>query len=448
MINSPFISLTRMRFYPIMQAINSEPTGYGVAFYDGERLFCMGEALELGRDVTAICITPTQPSIESSWDSSEFSASFAWAYLTSETKIQPKGPELPFLSHPDRTHPDVIYLEQALDVLRYGVTTKNRTAVPTHKINGHSATFDFSLGAPLLTTKFVGGANVFREMRWMLAGESNNNVLREMGCTIWDEWATKDGSLGPVYGAMWRHWPDVRVIDRHEDDIKTTLDQLKGRGFTITAETDDVIVLSREVDQVANVLHQLKNNPNDRRMLITGLNPSFTPYGDLTPIENAEQGQQALPPCHLLYHFQTTPISLNNRRALYAAKHPEHGPLKLVTAAMMNEAGIPEYYLDLNLVQRSADLFLGVPYNRFAAYSMMSVFCKLTNMQIRNFRHDTGDTHIYCNHIEQILFQMEQPIGPRCTAEIEVESLEKIVEATLTVSGYKPGPKIKGDVAV
>lgn len=450
MVNtSHTVTLQSMRFYAIVHGFMGHPTQTTVAFFDGINFFAFGEQLIKGETLVGISSTPEPIAPDAEIPCLD---SNLYVAINKETTIEGDGKRYPFMEHTDHSHPDVIFLHQALCILRFGMTTQNRTAVNTRKVNMLSAKFDFRQGSTMLTTKSLGAQNVLKELRWMLSGDSNNNTLRATGCTIWDEWADENGNLGPVYGAMWVHWPDRRFIRRDTPDMENVLQKMYSRGFTLEQEGPNGVVLFREVNQVEKVLNKLLNNPNDRRIMITGLNPSFTPYDDLTPVENAREGQQALPPCHLLYHFLTSPMSFNDRLSCYQNRLGENAmpvaDLVKLTEKQLDALRVPRYFLDLNMYQRSADFFLGVPYNRTACYQMTLYFAAKANMVPRFFKHDTGDSHLYVNHVDQIALQMEQPIGPRCFGEILGAEDNDVTQIKFKLHGYIPGIKITGDVAV
>lgn len=371
-IEATEIRLDSMRFYPVVLGFMGHPIQTAAAFFDGQHCYAFGEKLFPGDNLVGIASSLTPVSPDSDLPAID---SLEYVRIKGTTQILGDGKTYPFMNHPDLSHPDVVYLYQALDILRQGVTTQNRTAVNTHKANLHSATFDVRLGAPTLTTKSVGAQNAFKELRWMLSGDSNNNTLRATGCTIWDEWATETGDLGPVYGAMWVHWPDRRFVRLDTPDLGNVLQKLYDRGFTLEQEGPNGVVLFREINQVDNVIRKLRERPNDRRILITGLNPSFTPYDDLSPVDNARDGQQALPPCHLLYHFLTAPMSRLDRLKHYQDSLGDNAlpvaDLITLTDAKLDALNVPRYYLDLDMYQRSADFFLLLPPHRNAQYATM-----------------------------------------------------------------------------
>lgn len=432
-----------LNFYPIRLRSGAVM----IAFFDGANFFANGKMVghhastDPLADYCPIAVAPTPSGVPASpiADSDWVSCDDIYNHPSMHFE------DVPFMRHADKTHPDVVYLNQALDILRYGQYSGNRTDTDTITINSSHANLDFRKGAPLLTTKFMAPKNVFEETKWMLSGEGNIAPLKANGCNIWNGWANAQGDLGPVYGVQWRHWTDRRLVNKQgpeldSAEIAATLRQMRERGFVCEYENNDIAVMIREIDQVQNVIDALKNNPTDRRMMITGLNPSFTPYGDLSPSENADIGQQALPPCHVLYHFLTSPIPHADRLAIAGQEQ--------ATADELDAAGVPAYYLDMNLYQRSADFFLGAPYNRYSSHCMMGFFGHIANMVPRYFDHTTGSTHFYVNHIEQILTQMAQPVGEIPQSTISVTSLENITQATVSVTGYTPGIKLKGAVAI
>lgn len=481
-------------------------------------------------------------------------------------------------------HVDMQYLSAAQDILENGTFSDNRTDTGTQKLFGHMMKFDQRIGLPVLTTKHIDTDNIAKELAWLLRGEDNVNSLKADGCNIWNGWATDAGDLGPVYGVQWRCWDDIRLVDC-ENGGQNVEDFLSKHGYELINQLGDSgkFVYKKKYDQIAEVIDSLKNNPNDRRMLVTGLNPGYTPVTSIeisgeerlefwlkgeiaqleadelwvqqqkehaenpnntvpigarefalsnlystcvhesaspnwdpendpdhleillneinapttrpfAPKENAAVGQQALPPCHMIFQLGTAPMTLKQREqmwvdqreqtllnddlwrdevgveefdlawvaksqaqqelvSLFGDNRPADEDDVMMSAedkhTMLTNAGIPEYYLDLAMYQRSADWFLGVPYN-IASYSMMlCLFAKLTNMVARNFVHMFGDYHIYDNHREQILEQMNNPIHPMPTLTIrDIDDIDDITWEHFEVHNYIPGPKIRGKVAI
>ena len=260
------------------------------------------------------------------------------------------------------------YEDLLREVLETGTPKGDRTGTGTRSVFGRQIRYDLAAGFPLLTTKRVHFTSVAVELLWFLRGESNVAFLREHGVTIWDEWADEAGELGPVYGVQWRSWPD-------------------GAGGTI--------------DQIANVIEQIRDNPNSRRHLVTAWNP-------------AEVDNQALPPCHAMFQFY-----------------------------------VADGKLSCQLYQRSADLFLGVPFN-IASYALLTqMIAAQTGLGLGEFVWTGGDCHIYDNHVEQVERQLAREPFPYPTLALaERDSIFDYELADLEVIGYQHHPGIKAPVAV
>lgn len=254
-------------------------------------------------------------------------------------------------------------------ILAEGIKKDDRTGTGTLSIFGHQARYDLADGFPLLTTKRVHFKSILHELLWFIAGDSNVRYLQEHGVRIWNEWADENGELGPIYGVQWRSWPTP------------------GGG---------------KIDQLSNVIQQIQQNPNSRRLLVSAWNVADIP-------------RMNLPPCHVLFQ-------------LYVA----------------------EGRLSLQLYQRSADVFLGVPFN-IASYALLLLMvAQVTKLQPGEFIHTTGDTHLYLNHIEQAHTQLareERPL-PRVELNRDVQSLFDFKYEDIQLIGYNPHPAIKAPIAV
>lgn len=264
-------------------------------------------------------------------------------------------------------------MKQYLDLLKHirdnGVVKQDRTGIGTKSIFGYQMRFDLQQGFPLLTTKKVHLKSIIYELLWFISGDTNIKYLKEHGVSIWDEWADTNGDLGPVYGHQWRSWP-----------------------------TPD----GKSIDQLANVIDTIKNNPDSRRILVSAWNPG-------------EVDKMALPPCHCLFQFY-----------------------------------VAEGKLSCQLYQRSADTFLGVPFN-IASYSLLTMMiAQVCGLQPGEFIHTTGDTHLYLNHIEQVNLQLsrEPRALPKMIINPEVNDLFSFKYEDFRLEGYEPWPKIKAPVAV
>ena len=261
------------------------------------------------------------------------------------------------------------YLDLLQHVLDHGTEREDRTGTGTVGVFGYQMRFDLGEGFPLLTTKKLHLRSIIYELLWFLRGETNIQYLHDHKVSIWDEWADENGDLGPVYGSQWRSWPD-------------------GHGGGI--------------DQIANVVNQIKTNPYSRRLMVTAWNP-------------AEIEHMALPPCHCLFQFY-----VDNGR------------------------------LSCQLYQRSADIFLGVPFN-IASYALLTMMmAQVCGLQPGEFVHTFGDAHIYKNHLDQVRLQLtrEPRQLPRMLINPERKDIFSFEYEDFTLEGYDPHPHIKGEVSV
>lgn len=264
-------------------------------------------------------------------------------------------------------------------ILDNGFEKEDRTGTGTISVFGYQMRFDLNEGFPLVTTKKVHLKSIIYELLWFLNGDTNIGYLKENGVRIWDEWADENGNLGPVYGHQWRNWN------------------------------------SEGIDQISEIIHTLKNNPDSRRMMVSAWNPSVMPDTKKSFSENVSNGKAALPPCHALFQFYVA----NNK-------------------------------LSCQLYQRSADVFLGVPFN-IASYALLTqMIAQVCNLELGDFVHTFGDVHIYKNHVEQVKLQLSRSIRPLPQMQLN-PSVKNIFDFTyddFTLIGYDPHPHIKADVAI
>lgn len=261
------------------------------------------------------------------------------------------------------------YEELLKHVYNNGTLKSDRTGTGTKSVFGYQMRFDLSEGFPMVTTKKVHLKSIIHELLWFLKGETNTQYLKENGVTIWDEWADEKGELGPVYGYQWRSWPAPD---------------------------------GKHIDQVSEVLQQLKTNPDSRRMIVSAWNVADLP-------------RMALMPCHAFFQFY-----------------------------------VADGKLSCQLYQRSADLFLGVPFN-IASYALLTLMvAQECNLKPGDFIHTLGDAHIYSNHFEQVELQLsrEPRAYPIMKLNPDVKSVFDFVYDDFTLENYDPWPAIKGKVAV
>ncbi len=274
------------------------------------------------------------------------------------------------------------YLELLEDILENGVVKGDRTGTGTTSVFGRQFRHNLANGFPLLTTKRLHFKSIANELIWFLSGNTNVAWLNQNGVTIWDEWATPDGELGPVYGKQWTAWP-----------------------------TKD----GGSINQIDYVVNTLRTNPNSRRILFHGWNPEYLPDESKSPVQNAEDGLMALPPCHLLYQFYVANGKLSSQ-----------------------------------LYIRSSDSFLGLPYNIASLALLTHMLAQQCDLVPYEIVISIGDLHAYANHMEQIELQLKRvpkPL-PRLNILRKPDSIYDYRFEDFQIEGYDPDPGIKAPIAI
>lgn len=254
-------------------------------------------------------------------------------------------------------------------VMQHGTKKEDRTGTGTVSVFGYQMRFDLQKGFPLVTTKKVHTRSIIHELLWFLKGDTNIKYLKDNGVSIWDEWADENGNLGPVYGYQWRSWPSAS---------------------------------GEHIDQISQLIDQIKKNPDSRRLLVNAWNVS-------------EISKMKLPPCHILFQFY-----------------------------------VADGKLSCQLYQRSADLFLGVPFN-IASYALLThMVAQVCDLEVGEFIHTLGDAHIYSNHFDQVNLQLTREPLPLPTLKLnpEVKNIFDFTYEDIAIENYQSHPAIKAAVAV
>ncbi len=281
------------------------------------------------------------------------------------------------------------YLDLLREILDHGTRKQDRTGTGTLSLFGHQMRFNLGTGFPLLTTKKVHLKSAIHELLWFLRGDTNIKYLKENGVSIWDEWADPQGELGPVYGYQWRSWPATEAAP------STLPRECRGAGATRPPG-------NRKIDQITWLVDEIKRNPDSRRLIVSAWNV-------------ADIDQMKLPPCHCLFQFY-----------------------------------VSEGKLSCQLYQRSADAFLGIPFN-IASYALLTcMVAQVCNLKPGEFIHTLGDAHLYLNHLEQAKLQMARkpyPL-PRMKLNPNVRSIFDFKYEDFTLENYQFHPAISAPIAV
>ncbi|MBE8214869.1 MAG: thymidylate synthase [Endozoicomonadaceae bacterium] len=275
-----------------------------------------------------------------------------------------------------------IYLNLLKKLIHSGYYKTDRTQTGVWSLFGKQIRFDLSKGFPLITTKKCHLRSIIHELLWFLKGDTNTQYLNDHHVSIWDAWATDTGDLGPIYGKQWRSW--------------------KGKN-------------NETIDQITQVIQDIKTNPNSRRLVVSAWNPSVLPDELKSPQDNAQQGYQALPPCHCLFQFY-----------------------------------IADGKLSCQLYQRSADIFLGVPFN-IASYALLTcMVAQVCNLKVGEFIHTFGDVHLYSNHIEQAKEQLNRKPFPLPSIQLnpKINNIFDFCYDDFKLINYQSHHAIKAPIAI
>jgi thymidylate synthase len=274
------------------------------------------------------------------------------------------------------------YLDLMQHVLDKGTHKGDRTGTGTKSVFGYQMRFDLSKGFPLVTTKKVHLKSIIHELLWFLKGDTKTQYLTENGVSIWNEWATEEGDLGPVYGYQWRNWPTPN---------------------------------GTHIDQIAELIEQIKSKPNSRRLIVSAWNVSDLPDEAISPQANVENGKMALAPCHAFFQFY-----------------------------------VADGKLSCQLYQRSADIFLGVPFN-IASYALLTMMiAQVCDLEPGDFVHTFGDAHLYSNHMEQVATQLaREPFGlPAMNINPDVKNIFDFTYEDFELADYECHPGIRAPIAI
>lgn len=325
---------------------------------------------------------------------------------------------------------DLQYLDLLRHTLENGKKRTDRTGTGTIGQFGTKLSFRISEKFPLLTSKKVHWPSVVHELLWFLKGDTNIKYLNDNGVKIWDAWADDNGDLGPVYGAQWRSW----FVDDAHGGVK--------------------------IDQIAELVSNLRNDPFSRRHIVSAWNPAVLPNPTKSPRLNAAEGMQALPPCHTMFQFYVEELTFAERLRISSQYGMDWGNHTRVVRdeyemGLMDKAGVPRLGLSCQLYQRSADLFLGVPFN-IASYSLLNyLVAKTVDMHPMDFDWCGGDTHIYLNHVDQVNEQLTRikdggdfPEAPTVRIKVKRDRLEDYIFDDIELLNYNPLPGIKAPISV
>ncbi|EJL9953843.1 thymidylate synthase [Salmonella enterica] len=336
------------------------------------------------------------------------------------------------------------------NILDEGHVKGDRTGTGTLSVFGRQMRFDLRKGFPLVTTKKLHLRSIIHELLWFLNGDTNTKYLEDNGVTIWREWQDENGDLGEIYGAQWRRWKDVKLVPKKNAAL---LEKLQDAGYADYGDADDgsqmfdARVLLKEHDQIQTVMGQLRNDPDSRRIIVSAWN-----VGELD--------QMALAPCHAFFQFYTRELSIDERLDWFEKNLPDQFNDSLfsneavaddaVFHVEMDALEIPRRILSCQLYQRSADVFLGVPFN-IASYALLiHMVAQQVNMVPGDFVWSGGDVHLYSNHLEQAKLQLTREPLPLAKLVIKrkPESIFDYKFDDFEIQDYVSHDPIKAPVAI
>ncbi|EBR8177289.1 thymidylate synthase [Salmonella enterica subsp. enterica serovar Heidelberg] len=342
------------------------------------------------------------------------------------------------------------YLEMMQNILDEGHVKGDRTGTGTLSVFGRQMRFDLRKGFPLVTTKKLHLRSIIHELLWFLNGDTNTKYLEDNGVTIWREWQDENGDLGEIYGAQWRRWKDVKLVPKKNAAL---LEKLQDAGYADYGDADDgsqmfdARVLLKEHDQISKVIDQLRNDPDSRRIIVSAWN-----VGELD--------QMALAPCHAFFQFYTRELSIDERLDWFEKNLPDQFNVPrfsneavaddVVFHVEMDALEIPRRILSCQLYQRSADFFLGVPFN-IASYALLvHMVAQQVNMVPGDFVWSGGDVHLYSNHLEQAKLQLTREPLPLAKLVIKrkPESIFDYKFDDFEIQDYVSHDPIKAPVAI
>lgn len=336
------------------------------------------------------------------------------------------------------------YQDLMAEVFAKGTPKKDRTGTGTLSIFGHQMRFNLQEGFPLVTTKRCHLRSIIHELLWFLKGDTNIQYLKDNGVTIWDEWADKNGDLGPVYGKQWRAWREHTEVPVF---YREACEKLEAEGWEECGTWGPDILYVRDIDQIAKVMDQLKNDPDNRRIIVSAWNV-------------ADLDDMALAPCHAFFQFYTRELDFDERlRWLEVNNFTQYCKPTFSNDSIddldklhsrLDEFDVPRRSLSCQLYQRSADVFLGVPFN-IASYALLiHMFAQQANMVVGDFVWTGGDVHLYSNHLEQARTQLGRTPRelPKLIIKRKPDSIFDYKFEDFEIENYNPHPAIKAPVAI